>query len=74
LETAALQKGFVLTIDDKEWIEEGLGYGISVVKYQDKTYFSSTAHIGIQKTMVGYLLKKNYVWIISPKKLGEARA
>ena len=69
LETAALQKGLVLMIDNKELIEEGLGFGTPVVKYQDKTYFSGSSSLSIQKTPCSYRLTKAYVFDLISKKL-----
>jgi hypothetical protein len=60
METSALQKGLVLMLDGKELVEEGMGFGVPVVKYNDKTYFSSRAKISKQKTSTGYLIKKTY--------------
>jgi len=48
METAPLQKGLVLILNDKELIQEGIGFGVPVVRYQDKTYFSSSAEVLIE--------------------------
>jgi uncharacterized protein YlbG (UPF0298 family) len=73
LETAALQKGLVLMLDNEELIEEGVGFGVPVVKYQDKTYFSSSAEASTQKTDSAYTLKKTYLMdTISRKKIWRA--
>ena len=48
METAAIQKGLILMLDNKELIQEGVGFGVPVVKYQDKTYFSSSAEVLIE--------------------------
>jgi len=73
METAPLQKGLVLTLNGKELIEEGLGFGAPVVKYQDKTYFSSSAEISIEKTTyVCRVLKKYALDSVSRKKFWRA--
>jgi hypothetical protein len=54
-------------------IEEGVGFGVPVVKYEDKTFFSSKAEVTVQKNDSGYLLTKDFVLdTISLKKLGSA--
>jgi hypothetical protein len=68
LETGTLQKGLVLMLDGKELIEEGLGFGVPVVRYHDKTYFSTIAEISKQKTSSGYLIKKTFVMDTISKK------
>jgi hypothetical protein len=73
LETAALQKGLVLVYDGRELIEEGVGFGVPVVKYEDKTFFSSKAEVTVQKRDSGYLLTKKFLLdTVSVKKLGSA--
>ena len=73
LETGALQKGLVLLLDGKELIEEGVGFGVPVVKYQDKTFFSSNAHVSIQKTGSAYRITKAFrLDTVSLKKFGRA--
>ena len=73
LETSPLQKGLVLLHDGRELIEEGVGFGVPVVKYEDKTFFSSKAKVTVEKNNSGYLLTKIFVLdTISLKKLGSA--
>jgi hypothetical protein len=69
METSALQKGLVLTLDNQELIEEGLGFGVPVAKYLDKTYFSSTAEISISKHNSTFLLTKVYLLDVISKKV-----
>lgn len=72
LETGALQKGLVLLLDGRELIEEGVGFGVPIVKYADKTFFSSTADVSIKKTGSDYLLTKVYsLDTVSLKKFGQ---
>ena len=68
METAALQKGLVLMFDSKERVEEGVGFGVPVVKYLDKTYFSGTAKISKQKTPSGSFIEKTYLMDTISKK------
>ena len=72
METAALQKGLVLVLDGEELIEEGLGFGVPVVKYHDKTSFSIYADVSIQECDYGILVQKRYVWIQFQKRFGVA--
>ena len=72
LETGALQKGLVLLLDGKELIEEGVGFGVPVVKYQDKTVFSSSAEVSFQEFGASCSLTKVFCMdAISLKKIGQ---
>jgi hypothetical protein len=69
METAPLHKGLVLMFDSLEIVEEGMGFGVPVVKYKDKTYFSSFAKTETQEVQSIYNIKKTYVMnTISKKK------
>jgi len=61
LETGPLQKGLVLLLNGEELIEEGIGFGVPVAKYKDKTYFSSSAKTWIQTKNDHYTLVKSFV-------------
>jgi hypothetical protein len=71
METSALQKGLVLMLDNQELIEEGVGFGLPIAKYVDKTYFSSSAEISIEKTSSCCKLKKTYTLDLISKKLWQ---
>ena len=73
LETGALQKGLVLLVDGNELIEEGMGFGVPIVRYADKTFFSSTAEVSIRKVGSESILTKIYsLDTVSMKKFGQA--
>ncbi len=74
LETAQLQKGLVLLLDGEELIEEGVGFGIPVVKYEDKTFFSSSAQLSVATSASSQEITKTYrMDTISRKKLSNGR-
>ena len=72
LETGALQKGLVLLLDGRELIEEGVGFGVPIVKYQDRTFFPGTAEVFAEKSGSGFTLTKVYrLDTVSLKKFGK---
>jgi hypothetical protein len=73
LEIAPLQKGLVLLVDDEELIEEGAGFGVPVVKYLRRTYFSSSAESWVEQKGNHYAIVKFYALdAIARKRLGKA--
>jgi hypothetical protein len=72
-EVAPLHKGLVLMLDGKELIEEGMGFGVPVVKYLDKTYFSSSARCYIHENENHPTLVKSFALdTVSRKRIGKA--
>jgi hypothetical protein len=69
METAPLQKGLVLMLDKEELIEEGMGFGVPVVKYEDKTYFSTSAEVIVQKNHSACRVKKAFILDAVSRKL-----
>ena len=60
-------------LDGIELIEEGMGFGVPVVKYEDKTFFSSTAEVSTRKVGSKCIVKKIYTLdTVSLKKFGQA--
>ena len=59
-------------LNGNELIEEGIGFGVPIVKYEDKTYFSRTAHISIQENDSDWTLTKVFTLdTVSRKKFGQ---
>lgn len=73
METAALQKGLILMCDNQELIDEGMGFGVPVAKFADKTYFSGSAEVTVQRSHLNCNFKKTYLLdTISRKKFGRS--
>jgi hypothetical protein len=73
LEIASLQKGLVLIFDGEELIEEGVGFGVPVVRYADKTYFSSSAVVSVEENGNLCALEKRFALdTVSRKRFWKA--
>jgi hypothetical protein len=70
LETSPLHKGLALVYHGRELIEEGVGFGVPVVKYADKTYFPGEAAVSFDGDCI--LAKVYALNMVSVKKLGGA--
>lgn len=69
-ETAELQKGLVLAYKDRELVKEGMGFGVPVVRYHDKTLFSKSAEVFLGKSRKGLpIVKKFLMDSVSRKRL-----
>jgi len=68
LEIANLQKGVVLMLDSKELIGEGGGFGAPVVRYDDHTFFSTSAEVYVYEPNV--LMKSFQMDSVSRKRFG----
>lgn len=49
LETSKLHKGLILEFKGTEHVGQGIGFGVPVVKYHDKTYFPGESRIKFDK-------------------------
>jgi hypothetical protein len=73
LEISPLHKGIALLFDNIELIGEGVGFGVPVVKYGDKTFFSTSAECTIKENEGGCTLTKSFILdAVSRKRVGKA--
>ena len=71
LEISPLQKGLILLLDSKELVDEGIGFGVPIVMYEDKTYFSSSADATQVRGNSNVLVKSFLLDTISRKRVGK---
>jgi len=67
LEIAPLQKGLILLSGGRELIEEGVGFGVPVAIFSDKTYFSRSAELSITENQTKRIVKDFYLDTVSQK-------
>jgi hypothetical protein len=59
-------------LGSKELIDEGIGFGVPIVMYEDKTYFSSSADATQVRSNSNVLVKSFLLDTISRKRVGKA--
>jgi hypothetical protein len=52
LETSPLQKGVVIEHEGEELVGEGMGFGVPLVNFRDKTYFPGSSHITLEANSI----------------------
>jgi hypothetical protein len=67
LETSVLQKGVVIEMNGDELNGEGMGFGVPIVKYRDKTFFSGTSSIDFNEKDPCLITKRFTLDMISKK-------
>ena len=71
LEISPLQKGLILLLSSNELVDEGIGFGVPLVMYEDKTYFSSSADVPQLRGNNNVLIKSFVLDTISRKRVGK---
>lgn len=73
LEIAGLQKGLVLTLKGRELIEEGVGFGVPVIVFSDKTYFSGSAQVSTNEKEENKTIVKHFCMDMVSRKRWKGR-
>jgi len=68
LKISSLQKGLILVHNGEELVEEGIGFGVPVAVFKDKTFFSSSARVSIGKDDHGEIIEKVFLLDTSPRR------
>lgn len=71
---ADLQKGLILARGEKELVGEGTGFGVPIVRYRNKTYFSGSSTVRISKKRCETIVLKQFVLdMISRKQFSSVQ-